>query len=138
MSMVETLDELSYDFEDDGVLVRKQLDRLILARGAWATVMFLYQELDRGSGTFRAPKLAVVRFKKASGAYRKHSSFNVAGAAEARRLADVFAAWATKMEALSSDADEAQDEPQDDDDGERERDAGNDAGDGLAHARAED
>jgi hypothetical protein len=29
--MSETLDELTYDYEDDGVLVRKQLDRVILA-----------------------------------------------------------------------------------------------------------
>ena len=75
--MAETLDELTYDYEDEGVLVRKQLEKVVLTKGAWATLMFLYQELDKASGKFRAPKMAIVRFKKFHGSYRKQSSFNV-------------------------------------------------------------
>ena len=59
--MPESLDELTYDYEDEGVLVRKQIDRAVLTKGSWATVMFLFQELDRAKGKFRAPKMAIVR-----------------------------------------------------------------------------
>ena len=75
--MPESLDELTYDYEDEGVLVRKQIERAILTKGSWATVMFLFQELDRAKGKFRAPKMAIVRFKKSKGSYRKQSSFNI-------------------------------------------------------------
>ena len=34
--MAETLDELTYDYEDEGVLVRKQLDKVVLTKGSWA------------------------------------------------------------------------------------------------------
>ena len=54
--MAETLEDLTYDYEDEGVLVRKQIDRAILTKGSWATVMFLFQELDREKGKFRPPE----------------------------------------------------------------------------------
>jgi hypothetical protein len=95
--MAETLDELTYDYEDEGVLVRKQIDKVVLTKGSWATLMFLYQELDKAAGTFRAPKIAIVRFKKFKGAYRKQSSFNVSSEKQARQITAVFESWYPKM-----------------------------------------
>ena len=88
--MAETIDELTYDYEDEGVLVRKQLDKVVLTKGSWSTLMFLYQELDKTAGTFRAPKIAIVRFKKFKGSYRKQSSFNVSSEKQARQITGVF------------------------------------------------
>lgn len=95
--MAETLDDLTYDYEEDGALVRKQLDRVVLSKGGWATLMFLYQELDRKAGTFRAPKMAIVRFKKSRGSYRKQSSFNISNEKQARQISAVFEQWYPKM-----------------------------------------
>ena len=112
--MAETLDELTYDYEDEGVLVRKQLDKVVLTKGSWATLMFLYQELDKAAGTFRAPKIAIVRFKKFKGAYRKQSSFNVSSEKQARQITEVFEKWYPKMgEAGEAEADEAGDSADD-------------------------
>ncbi|HXU83602.1 MAG TPA: hypothetical protein VN914_19550 [Polyangia bacterium] len=99
--MAETIDELSYNYEDEGTLVRKELDKVVLTKGSWATIMFLYQELDKASGKFRAPKIAIVRFKKFRGAYRKQSSFNVSSEKQARQITDVFEKWYAKMEAAA-------------------------------------
>lgn len=116
--MAETLEELTYNYEDDGVLVRKEMDKTVLTKGSWATVMFLYQELDKASGKFRAPKIAIVRFKKARGAYRKQSSFNVSSEKQARQITAVFEQWYPKMAAAAAGAtDDAagDDEPSSDD-----------------------
>ena len=107
--MAETLDELTYDYEDEGVLVRKQIDKVVLTKGSWATLMFLYQELDRTSGKFRAPKIAIVRFKKFHGTYRKQSSFNVSSEKQARQIVEVFESWYPKM-AASDEAGPSEDE----------------------------
>ena len=56
--MAETIDEITYDYEDEGKLVRKTLKKEVLTRGGWSTIMFLYEELDRKSGKFGAPKIA--------------------------------------------------------------------------------
>ena len=31
--MAETLEELTYDYEDEGTLVRKQIDKVVLTKG---------------------------------------------------------------------------------------------------------
>jgi hypothetical protein len=106
--MAETLEELTYDYEDEGTLVRKEIDRAVLTKGSWATVMFLFQELDRAKGKFRPPKMAIVRFKKSKGSYRKQSSFNISNEKQARQIAEVFEQWYPKIAevtaALGADA----------------------------------
>ena len=91
--MAETLEELSYNYEDEGKLVRKEVNRAILSKGAWATVMFLYQELDRQTESWRDPKIAIVRFKKSGGVYRKQSSFNISSEKQARQIVEVIERW---------------------------------------------
>jgi hypothetical protein len=99
--MAETLEELTYNYEDEGVLVRKELDKQVLTKGSWATIMFLYQELDKATGNYRAPKMAIVRFKKWKGQYRKQSSFNVSSEKQARQIVEVFESWYPKMQAAA-------------------------------------
>ena len=101
--MADTLEDLTYDYEDEGVLVRKQLDRAILTKGTWATVMFLFQELDRATGKFRPPKMAIVRFKKAKGSYRKQSSFNISNEKQARQVTEVFERWYPKINEVTTE-----------------------------------
>ena len=118
--MAETLDELTYNYEEDGTLVRKELDRVVLTKGGWATMMFLFQELDRKSGQFRAPKMAIVRFKKWKGTYRKQSSFNISNEKQARQIAAVFESWYPKISAAGAgddgeDAEQGGDQGQGDD-----------------------
>ena len=94
--MVEDLDELRYELEEDGRLVRRELDRRVLARGGWATAMFLYQDLDRRAAdddTWRTPRVAVLRLKKVRGMWRKHASFTLSGERDARAIADALSGW---------------------------------------------
>jgi hypothetical protein len=102
-TMAETLDELTYNYEEDGTLVRKEIDRAVLTKGGWATMMFLFQELDRKSGKFRPPKMAIVRFKKTRGAYRKQSSFNISSEKQARQILEQFEAWFPKMAEIAAE-----------------------------------
>ena len=109
--MAESIDEISYDYEDEGKLVRRTLKKEVLTRGAWSTIMFLYEELDRKSGKFNPPKMAVVRFKKWQGTYRKQSSFAISSEKQARQIVGVIEGWLPEMAASSSSAsDEGGDE----------------------------
>jgi hypothetical protein len=105
--MAETLDELSYNYEDEGKLVRKEVNRSVLSKGAWATVMFLYQELDRQKDVWRDPKIAIVRFKKSGGQYRKQSSFNISSERQARQVVEIIEKWyGPKKEGAAAGGDE--------------------------------
>jgi len=91
--MAETIDEISYDYEDEGRLVRKELDREVLSKGAWSTIMFLYKELDRKTDEWRDPKIAIVRYKKWQGQYRKQSNFNISSEKQARSIIAAIEKW---------------------------------------------
>lgn len=50
--MSETVDELTVTYQEGDVTTVKELDKVVLTKGAWATVMFRYQDLDRKTGEF--------------------------------------------------------------------------------------
>lgn len=91
--MAETIDELTYDYEEDGRQVRKEIEREVLSKGAWSTIMFKFQELDRKTEEWRAPKVAIVRYKKWQGTYRKQSSFNISSEKQARHIMETLTRW---------------------------------------------
>ncbi len=91
--MAETLDEISYDYEEDGKLVRKEVAREVLTKGGWATMMFLFQELDKKTEEWRPPKVAIVRYKKWNGNYRKQSGFNISSEKQARQIMASLENW---------------------------------------------
>lgn len=91
--MAETIEEISYNYEDEGKLVRRELKKEVLTKGAWATVMFLYEEIDRKTEQFGEPKISIVRFKKSGGSYRKQSSFNISSKKQAQQIVGVIERW---------------------------------------------
>jgi hypothetical protein len=95
--MTEAAEDFSYNYEDEGKLVREELKKEILTKGAWATVMFLFRELDRKSEKWGAPKVSIVRFKKTGGVYRKQSSFNISSEKQARQIISVMEKWYTEV-----------------------------------------
>lgn len=97
--MAETIDEITYDYTDEGKVVRRTLKKEVLTRGAWSTIMFLYEELDRKTGKFNPPKMAVVRFKKWQGTYRKQSSFAISSEKQAKQVMSVMEQWLPDMAA---------------------------------------
>lgn len=109
--MAETLDDISYDYEEDGKLVRKEVAREILTKGSWATMMFLFQELDKKTEQWRAPKVAIVRYKKWNGNYRKQSGFNISSEKQARQIMASLDKWyAAGGPAAGGEADDAGDD----------------------------
>lgn len=101
----ETVEDLTMNFQDeDGTLLVKELDKEVLTKGGWATVIFRYQDLDKAKGTFKAPKYAIRRYQKSSGEYRMKSKFVVSSAAQALKLADILTRWGNQdAEAGGSD-----------------------------------
>jgi hypothetical protein len=94
--MAETIEEITYDYEEEGKLVRKEIEREVLSKGAWSTIMFLYKELDRKTDEWRPPKVAIVRYKKWNGVYRKQSSFNISSEKQARQIITALEQWYTE------------------------------------------
>jgi len=108
--MAETIDEINYDYEDEGKVVRRTLKKEVLTRGGWSTIMFLYEDLDRKTGKFGAPKVAIVRFKKWQGTFRKQSSFAISSEKQARQLMAVLEKWLPEMAKPDAKGDDKSDD----------------------------
>jgi hypothetical protein len=91
--IVEELDDIRWDWEEDGRLVRRELDRRTFARGGWATVLFLYEELDASVDRWKPARVAIVRFQKVRGLWKKHAAWNLDGEQEAREVIGALSAW---------------------------------------------
>ena len=89
---MEELDEIRWDWEEDGRLVRRELDRRTFARGGWATVLFLFEELDAAADAWKPPRVALVRFQKVRGLWKKHAAWNL-DADDAGGVIDALRAW---------------------------------------------
>lgn len=91
--MAESVEELSVDFTEEGVLVTKQLDKVVLSKGAWATVIFRYQDWDRTKGEYGPEKYTIRRYQKRGGAYQQKSKFNISSRDQAAKIVDALSRW---------------------------------------------
>lgn len=94
---MSTIDDVTIEWTDDnGVQTVKELDKVILSKGAWATVMFLYQDLDRKTGEFGPSKVRIQRYRKRNDVYSPQSKFNISSAKQARAIIDGLNKWFTE------------------------------------------
>lgn len=91
--MSETIDELTINWEDNGELKIKEIKKHVLSRGAWATIMFLYLEMDMKTKEYKGPKIAIRRYKKRGGKYVYQSKFNISSVAQGLELARMINEW---------------------------------------------
>ena len=91
--MAETIDEISINYEEDGVLVVKELDKEILSRGGWTTILFKYQQWDKAKSEYSADKYTIRRYRKLKGAFSQQSKFNISGADQAGKIAIILKKW---------------------------------------------
>ncbi|MEO8552608.1 MAG: hypothetical protein ABI678_21675 [Kofleriaceae bacterium] len=88
---VAELDEVHYDLEVDGELALEQLHRRIWEKAGWATVAIAFREKDK-EGTWKEPKLALLRFRRVHEVWQKQAVITV-GEEEAVALGGELARW---------------------------------------------
>ncbi len=92
--MAETVDEISIDWtNEDGEQQVKQVEKHVLTKGAWSTIMFAYQERNRQTGEFGPVKFRVGRYQKRNGRYLPHSKFNISSVKQAREIVAKLEEW---------------------------------------------
>lgn len=91
--MAETVEELTISYTDNGVETVKELDKKILSKGAWATVIFRYQDWNGTKGEYGPDKYSIRRYKKMNGEYRQQSKFNISSADQAKSIIDALTEW---------------------------------------------
>jgi hypothetical protein len=91
--MAETTDELTIEYEENGVITVKELDKKVLTKGAWATLMFRYQEWSAAKGEYSADKFTIRRYQKRDGKYQQKSKFNISSIDQAKSMIEILQGW---------------------------------------------
>lgn len=91
--MAETVDELTVEYHEGDQMTVKELDKVVLTKGAWATVMYRYQDLDRKTGDFGADKYTIRRYQKRNGEYSQRSKFNISSRDQASQIIAALTKW---------------------------------------------
>ena len=96
--MASTVDELTVNYTENGALVVKELDKVILTKGAWSTVIFKYQDLDRKKNEYGPVKFTIRRYQKREGEYKPKSKFTVSSLDQAKKVIEALQKWIDEEE----------------------------------------
>ncbi len=91
--MFSDIDEITINYEEEGLLLVQELDKEFLTRGAWTTILFRYQEYDRSSGDYGPEKYTIRRYQKRNGQYQAKSKFNISSSDQAQKIIDTLGRW---------------------------------------------
>ncbi|MEN9756472.1 MAG: hypothetical protein RL755_659 [Pseudomonadota bacterium] len=91
--MAETVDELTVTYEEGGIETVKELDKKVLTKGAWATVMYRYQEWSPAKEEYSADKFTIRRYQKRDGNYQQKSKFNISSVDQAKSMIEILQEW---------------------------------------------
>jgi hypothetical protein len=92
--MSSTVDELTISYTDDeGTETVKELEKHVLTKGAWSTLLFKHQDLNRTSGEYGAPKVTIKRYQKKQGVYQARSKFTISSEKQAKEIMTVLGEW---------------------------------------------
>lgn len=91
--MASTPEELSVTYSEDGIDVVKELDKVVLSKGAWTTIIFRYQDWDRAKQQYGSDKYTIRRYQKRSGEYMQKSKFNISSKDQAKGLIEALRNW---------------------------------------------
>ena len=94
--MVETVDELTVEYLEGEEMTVKELDKIVLTKGAWATLMYRYQDLDRKTGDFGPEKYTIRRYQKRNGEYSQRSKFNISSKDQAKSIIQTLTKWTSE------------------------------------------
>ena len=93
VTMAETVDELTVSYEDGGIETVKELDKKVLSKGAWATVIYRYQDWNRSKEEYGPDKYTIRRYQKRNGEYQQKSKFNISSKEQAKSIIAALEEW---------------------------------------------
>jgi hypothetical protein len=91
--MASTVDDLSIEYEEDGQVLVKQLDKKVLTKGAWSTVIYRYQDWDKRKEEYSPDRYTIRRYQKRNGEYFQKSKFNISSKDQATQLIAALQEW---------------------------------------------
>jgi hypothetical protein len=91
--MSEKAEDLTVNYSEAGQQLVEELDKQILSKGGWTTILFRYREWDTKKEAFGDDKYTIRRYQKRCGEYRQQSKFNISSRDQARQIIETLERW---------------------------------------------
>ena len=91
--MAETVDDLTVEWEEGGLVTVKELDKKVLSKGAWSTIIYKYQDYNNKLEDYGPNKFTIRRYQKRNGVYSQKSKFNISSEDQATQLIEALQGW---------------------------------------------
>lgn len=91
--MSETVDDITIAFSENGTETTKELDKQVLSKGAWTTIMFKYQDWNNTKKEYGPVKYSIRRYQKRNNQYWQKSKFNISSADQAQKIVAILNGW---------------------------------------------
>jgi hypothetical protein len=91
--MATNAEELTVRYEEDGIETVRELDKEILTKGAWCTIIFRYQDWNRSKSEYGPEKYSIRRYQKRGGQYQQKSKFNISSKDQAEKIIAALEKW---------------------------------------------
>lgn len=100
--MASDVSEITIKYEEDGVVTVNELDKVILSKGAWATVIFKYQDWNKKDQVYGPVKFTIRRYQKRNNEYYQKSKFNISSIEQANKIIDALTNWISEESSAQS------------------------------------
>ncbi len=94
--MTDSIEDLTVAFSENGVETTRELDKEVLSKGAWTTILYRYQDWDNAKQDYGQVKYTIRRYQKRNNQYWQKSKFNISSEDQARKIIDVLSGWLSK------------------------------------------
>lgn len=91
--MSETIDGITIAYSENDVETTKELDKCVLTKGAWTTILFRFQDWDNAKQVYGPVKYSIRRYQKRNNQYGLKSKFNISSEEQARKIIEVLNKW---------------------------------------------
>ena len=91
--MAATIDELTVSYTEDGLETVKEIDKEILTRGGWCTIIFRLQEWDKKKECYGPDKYSIRRYQKRNGEFKLRSKFVISSKDQADNIIAALQKW---------------------------------------------
>jgi hypothetical protein len=92
-NMASTVEELTVSYTEDGIETVKELDKRVLTKGAWSTIIYRYQDWNRSKEEYGPDKYTIRRYQKRNGEYQQKSKFNISSKDQAEKVIEALQEW---------------------------------------------
>lgn len=101
--MSSTIDEITINYEEDGVLLVKELDKEILSKGLNTTILFRYKEYIADKDEYGPDKYTIRRYKKIGGEFKQQAKFNISSERQGKIIAETLIRWINESQAADDE-----------------------------------